>query len=102
MSYSIDSWSNHVIVCRTIQFLRTLELHSETEKRKLRKFEYIILQNLGDSVDTSVKRDAPTYIPYSDCVDPDSVQFPDDDDPFMPDGTAIFENQSLTMDSYGT
>ena len=32
------------------------------------------------------------HIPYSNSVDPDSFQLPDDNDLFMPDATAIFEN----------
>ena len=34
---------------------------------------------------------APDLVLYSDGVDPDSAQLPDDNDPVIPDGTAVFE-----------
>ena len=58
-------------------------------------FDEIILQNLGDSVAKPTKIDAPDHDPYSDDVDPYSVQFSDDNDPVMNDSAVVLRNQTL-------
>ena len=91
MSQSVLVASGSVITRRTIRSLRNSEIHSETEKRKRKIFDDIILKKLGDSMSRPTKPNPPDHIPYSDGVDPDSVELPEDNDPVGPDGTAVFE-----------
>ena len=91
MSQSIVATRGYVITRRTVRLLRNSELHSETEKKKRRIFDDIILKKLGDSVDKPTNANSREYNPYSDGVDPDSVKLPEDNGPVMPDGTAAFE-----------
>ena len=91
MPQSIASSSGCVITCRTVRSLRTSKLHSETEKRKRRIFDDIILEKLGDSVVKPTNPNAHEHVPYSNGVDPDSVKVPEDNDPVMPDSTPAFE-----------
>ena len=91
MSQSVLVASGAVITRRTIRPLRNSEIHSETEKRKRKIFDDIILKKLGDSMSKPTKPSPPDHIPYSDGVDPDSVELPEDNDPVGPDGTAVFE-----------
>ena len=41
----------------------------------------MILKRLGDSTHMSDNSAAPDYVPYSDDVEPASIQLPDDNDP---------------------
>ena len=52
-------------------------------------YDNVILHKLGDSVANPTKLDAPDHVSYSDSVDLDSVQFPDDNYPLALDGTNI-------------
>ena len=92
MAHSIVTSSGYVITCRTVRYVCTSEVHSETEKRKQRIFDDIIIQKLGNSVEKTTKHVAPDHVPYSDSVDPDSVQLPDDNDPIIIDGTSVLGN----------
>ena len=85
------SSSGYVITCRTVRSLRTSELHSETEKRKRRIFDDIMLKKLGDSVVKPTHPNAREHVSCSDSVDKDSVKLPENDDTVMPDCTAAFE-----------
>ena len=69
MSQSIVASSGCVITRRTARSLRTSELHSETEKRKRRIFDNIMLEKLGDSVVKPTTLNSREYVPYSDGVD---------------------------------
>ena len=91
MSPSIVSSSSNAITRQTARYLRMSELHSETEKRKRRAFDVVILQKIGDPVEKPTKLDTSDHVPYSDDVDSDSVQLPDDDDPVIPDSATVFE-----------
>ena len=91
MSQSVLVASGTVITRRTVRSLRISEIHSETEKRKRKLFDDIILRKLGDSMSKPTKPDAPNHVPYSDGVDPDPVALPIDNDPVMTDGIAVFE-----------
>ena len=91
MSQSIVASRDHSTTRRTVLFLRASENHSKTEKRKRKIFDDIILQRLGDSVVKPTKPDAPNHVTYSDGLDPCSVKFLDDNDPSMPDSTAVFD-----------
>ena len=51
-----------------------------------------ILQKLGGSVVKTTKLDNLYHVPYSDGVDPDSVDLPDYNDPVMPDGVFVVGN----------
>ena len=95
MSQSIVSSSGYVITRRTVRLLRTSELHSETEKRKRRIFDDVMLEKLGDSMVKPANPNACEHVPYSDSIDTDFVKLPEDNDPVMPDGTAAFE-KSIT------
>ena len=76
---------------RTIRSLQNSELHSETEKRKRRIFNDIILKKLSDSMSRPTKPDPPEHNSYSDGIDPDSVKLPADNGPVNPDSTVVFE-----------
>ena len=91
MAQSVVTSKGTVITRRTLRKLRTDEIHSETEKRKRSIFDDVILKKLGDSMSQPTNSQASDHVPYSDDVDPDSVQLPEDNDPVMPDGTAVFE-----------
>ena len=53
-------------------------------------FDEAILKKIGGSEPKTTTPDAPDHFTYSDDVDPDSTQFPDDNDPVIPDCTAVF------------
>ena len=91
MPQSIVTSSGHAMNLQTVRSLRTSELHSEHEKKEQRTFHDIILNKLGDYCSKLTAPDAPDHVPYSNGVDQDSTQMPDDDNPIMPDGTIIFE-----------
>ena len=91
MSQLIVTSIGYVITRRTVRLIRTSELHSETENRKQRIFDCAILKKLGDSVTIPTSTNARHHAPYFNNVDPDSVQLPEDNGPFIPDGTAVFE-----------
>ena len=91
MSQSVLVVTGSIITRRTIRPLRNSELHSETEKRKRKIFDDIILKKLGDSMTKPKRPNPPDHIPYADGIDPDLVDLPEDNDPVMPDGTAVFE-----------
>ena len=76
---------------RTVTSILTSELHSETGKRNRRILYDLIHNNLGYSETISAVPKAREYVPYSDGVDPYSTQFPNDNNPIMPDSTAFFE-----------
>ena len=80
-----------MVTSRTTQSLHTSEIHSETEKRKRRIFDDMTQKKLGDSMSKPKTPDTPDHDPYSTSVNPDSIQFPDDDDLVMHDGTTIFQ-----------
>ena len=88
---SILASSGYVITRRIVRSLRNSELRSETEKRKRRIFDDIILKKLCDSVAKPTNSNAREHVPYSDGVDADSVKLSEDNDPVMLDGTADFE-----------
>ena len=46
------------------------------------------------------KQISPDHISYSDNVDPDSVELPEDNDPIGPDGTAVFEKPIIDQQIY--
>ena len=54
-------------------------------------FDDTILKNLGDFATISTLPNARARVFYHNCVDPDSVQLPEDNDPLMPDETFVFE-----------
>ena len=88
MSQSVLVASGSIITRRIIRSLRTSEINSETEKRKRKVFDDIILKKLGESMFKPIKPTAPDHVPYFDGIDKDSDQLLDDNDPVMPDGTA--------------
>ena len=90
MLQSIVASSGHVITRRTVRYLRTSELYSETEKIKRRIFYDAILKKLGYSADKPMKSDSREHVPYYDWIDPDSVKLPEGNGPVIPDGTAAF------------
>ena len=79
-----------VIPRRTLRRLSIAELNSEAEKRKRSIFDDIILKKLGDSI-RAPEKPMKDYGPYSDDVDPDSVNLHDNNDPINKDGTSVFE-----------
>ena len=84
--------SNGKIVPRpTIYKLATSKLHSETEKNERPIFDDIIRKKLGDSMVFPPKHSDTSYVPYSDSVEPTSLQLSDDNDPLNADGTSVFE-----------
>ena len=89
VSQSIVTSGFYLIIRLAIRSLRTSELHSETEERKRRIFDNIILKKLGRSVTVPTSPKAQNYAPYFDCVEPCSAQLPEDNDPFMIDGATI-------------
>ena len=54
-------------------------------------FDDLIKSKLGDSMPMPPSPLVTTYIPYSDCVEPESVHLPEDNDPVNRDNNAIFE-----------
>ena len=58
-------------------------------------FDYVIQKKLSDLVTKPTSTNDRENVPYSDDVDPDHSQLPEDDDPVMPDSTAVFENPLL-------
>ena len=97
MSQSIVASNGYLITRQTMRSLYTSELHSESKKRKLRKFDHIIQKNLNDSVSKTTTPDAPDHVLYSDSVDLDSIQFTNDNVPVMSDRTAVLRNLSLII-----
>ena len=91
MSQSIVASRGFVITRRTVRSLRISNIHSETKKRKRRTFNDIIWKNIGDSVTKPTSPNARENVSYSDVVEPYSAQLPEDNDPVMPDRTAVFE-----------
>ena len=92
MCQSIVASSGYVITRRRVRSLRTSELHLETEERKLRIFDNVILKKFGDSVAKPTNSNSREHVLYSDSFDKDCVKLPEDNDPVMPDSTAAFEN----------
>ena len=90
MSQSIVSSSAQAITRRIIRSFRTSKLYSETEKKKWIMFGNGILKSLGDSVAKPTKQFAPDHTHYSDSVDADSIQLPEDNDPFMSNFAYVF------------
>ena len=88
MAQAILNSNARVITRRTIRRLTTAERHSESEKTKRGTFDAIIEQRLGDSMKAP---ENPDNMPYSDDVEPDLIEIPDDEDPVDEKGTAIFE-----------
>ena len=91
MSQSIVVSRGYAITRHPVRSLRTSDLHSETEKRKRRIFDNIILKKLSDSVAKPINANVRDHVPYFAGVDPDYVKLPEDNDPVMPDGTAGFD-----------
>ena len=83
MSKSIIDSSGYAITRRTVRQLRSSELHFETEKRKRQIFDDIIIKKLSDSVAKPTNSNAREHVPYSDSIDPDSVELPEDNDPLI-------------------
>ena len=91
MSPFIVASSSCVITRRTVISLWTSEIHSGTEKRKRRIFDYNILKKLGDSIAKSPKSDACEHFPYSNGIDLDPIKLPECNDPIMPGGLLILK-----------
>ena len=90
MAQAVLVASSKVIPRQTLRRLSIAELNSEVKKRKRSIFDDNILKKLGYFIrapDKPIK----DYVPYSDDVDPDSVNLPDDNDPINKDGTSVFE-----------
>ena len=86
--------SNGKIVPRhTIRKLTVSEIHSESENKNKRRIfeEELICSKLGDSMAFPPKPSSSPYVPYSDGVEPNSLQLPEDNDPVDPNGTSVFE-----------
>ena len=90
MSKSIVASIRSAIARRTIRSLHTSEVHSETKRRNRIIFDNITQKNIGNSMSKIMIPNTFEHAPYSDGVDLDSVQLPDDDDPLMHDGTDFF------------
>ena len=91
MAQGVLNSNGKIVPRRTIRKLVTSELHSETEKNKRRIFDDIIRKKLGDSMVFPPKPSDTSYVPYSDGIEPTSLQLPDDNDPLNADGTSVFE-----------
>ena len=91
MAQAVLAATGRVVPRRTLRKLTKAELFSETEKRKRKIFDDIILKKLGDSVCKPEKPIAGAFVPYENEVDPAPVQLPDDNDPIDKDGTSVFE-----------
>ena len=91
MAQAVLAATGRVVPRRTLRKLTKAELFSETEKRKRKIFDDIILKKLGDSVCKPEKPIADAFVPYENEVDPAPVQLPDDNDPIDKDGTSVFE-----------
>ena len=89
MSQSVLTAKGTVLTRRTLRKLRPSELISESEKRKRKLFDDIILNKLGDSMTFPAKK-SPDSVPYFD-DELDTTELPDDTDPVDPDGNAIYE-----------
>ena len=95
MQQSIVASSGYVIIRWTVRSLRTSELHSETKKKKWQTFNDIILKKIGDLVNIQTSPNSRYHAPYSYAVDPNYAQLTEDNDPFMPEGAAVF-NKPVT------
>ena len=82
--------SSKIIPRQSLRKLTVSELTSKTEKSMRYIFDNIILKKLGDSI-RKPEKPIEDYVPYSDDVDPDSVNLPDTHDPLNEDGTNVFE-----------
>ena len=91
MSQSILFSNVNAVTRRIVLSLRMSELHSETEKKKRRIFDDVILQNLGYSVAKPAKPDSSNHVSCANSFHPDSVEFLDDNDPAMSDSTTVYE-----------
>ena len=91
MAQGVLTSKGTVIPRRTIRKLTPIELHSETEKRKRQLFDDIMRKKLGDAMVYPAKPSNTEYIPYSDDVEPNSLQLPEENDPVNSDGTSAFE-----------
>ena len=91
MAQGVLNSNGKIVPRRTIRKLSVSELHSESEKNKRRIFEELIRSKLGDSMAFPPKPPSSPYVPYSDGVEPNSLQLPDDNDPVDADGTSVFE-----------
>ena len=80
MAQAVIVASSKVIPRRTLRRLSIAELNSEAEKRKGFIFDNIILKKLGYSI-CEPEKPIKDYVQYSDDVEPDSVNLPDDNDP---------------------
>ena len=80
-----------MITRRSVRSLRTLEIHSETDKRNRRIFDYKIQKKSDDSVTIPTSPNARDHAPCSDSVDPFSAQFPEENYRVISDGDVIFE-----------
>ena len=91
MAQAVLTSKGTVIPRRTLRKLDISEIHSETEKRKRQLFDDVIREKLGDAM-AIPKNPLPTpFVPYTDEVEPTSLQLPDDNDPLDSDGTTAFE-----------
>ena len=76
MAQAVLVASSKVITCWTLRILSIAELNSDVDKRKRTIFDDIILKKLGDSI-RAPEKPINDYFPYSNDVDPDSVNLPD-------------------------
>ena len=88
--YSIVAYNGHTITRQTFRSIRTLEIHSKTQKRKQRIFDDVILKKLGDSVAKPTESYSREYVTYSDSVDIDFVKIPEENGPVTPGGDTAF------------
>ena len=83
--------SSKVIPRRTLRRLSIAELNSEVEKRKRSIFDDIILKKLGDSI-RAPEKPIKYYVSYSDDVDTDSVNLPDNNYQKNKDRTSVLKS----------
>ena len=91
MAQAVLTGKGTIVPRRTIRKLTTPELHSETEKRKRQLFDDLIRKKLGDSVKYPTRPLPRNFVPYSDNIEPNSLQLPEENDPIDSDGTSAFE-----------
>ena len=94
MAQAILNSSGKVITRRSLRRLTVTERHSDSERSKRRTFDESIKEKLGDSVSSPSN---PDNVPYSDEIESDLADIPNDEDPLDEDGTAAFEQPITDM-----
>ena len=74
MSQSIVASSDYIITRRTFRSLHISEIYSETEKRKRRIFDDVILNKIGHSVAKPTTSNTLACVHYFHGVDPNYVK----------------------------